>query len=95
VDEVVEDVHLEQAEQLRLRVVADEAEAVVVRRDPGHEAEGSDDEEDDADEERTFWVANIASSACSPNSRSSVTCRWAAGVSTKTSVPAVVPATSP
>jgi hypothetical protein len=50
VHEVVQDRHLEDAEQLCARVVAGEAQVVVLRRDTRDEPDHSDEHEDNADE---------------------------------------------
>ena len=50
VDDVVQDRHLEQAQQLGLGVVGGERQGVVIRGDAGDEAEHADEEEDDADD---------------------------------------------
>ena len=52
VHEVVKDAHLEDPEQLRVRVATGEAHAAVVRRDPGDEAEDPDQDEDESQEHR-------------------------------------------
>src|SRR5919108_4045123 len=52
VSDVVKNTHLEDAEQLRVRVLSGEGHVVVVRRDSGDEAEDPDHEENDSQEQR-------------------------------------------